>query len=181
LKLQLNLVDDTAIIPLEDGQKAGLTDDHVQIQETYGGGFLVNVEGLHHLHCLNLVRQSLYYNFDYYSSRKEGAFVNEEPMLRMHVCKFNSSLLTPSSRADTPTAHCLDILRQQLMCTVDMGVLGQVWWNKDSPTAFPDFNTKHTCRKYEAVRQWGFEHQAQVPPEWLVPPRDLSIVSEGMP
>jgi len=40
-------------------------------------------------------------------------------------------------------AHCLDILRQQLMCTVDIGVLGQIWWNKESPTAYPDFNTRH--------------------------------------
>lgn len=177
----LKPIDDTAIIPLEDGRKAGLTDDHVQIQEKYGGGFLVNVEGLHHLHCLNLVRQSTYYNFEYYSSRKLGAFVNEESMLKMHVCKFSSVFSGQKTAADIPIAHCLDILRQQLMCTVDMGILGQVWWNKDNPTAFPDFNTKHTCRNYDAVRKWGFEHQAQVPPDWLIPPRDLSIVSEEMP
>lgn len=69
------------------------------------------------------------------------------------------------------------------MCTVDVGLLGQVWWNKESPTAFPDFNTKHICRKFEAVREWAFEHQApkEVPRDWLVPPRDLSVVSEEMP
>lgn len=58
------------------------------------------------------------------------------------------------------------------MCTVDIAVLGQVWWNHQQPTAYPDFNTKHTCRNFEAVRQWAFEHQApeKVPDDYLKPP-----------
>jgi len=57
------------------------------------------------------------------------------------------------------------------MCTVDVGVLGQVWVQSDGdeyPRAFVDFNTKHTCRNFEAVRQWAEERQ--VPEE---PPRDF--------
>ncbi len=64
------------------------------------------------------------------------------------------------------TAHCLDTIRQVLMCNVDTGVLGQVWYNKESPTAFPDFNTKHMCKNYDEVRKWAEGSQEQ-PPETL--------------
>jgi len=40
----------------------------------------------------NLLRQSLYYNFDYYHERGEGAFQNPDDILRFHVCK---SLTSP--------------------------------------------------------------------------------------
>ena len=59
-------------------------------------------------------------------------------------------------------AHCLDIIRQQLMCTVDIGVLGLIYYHNATtgePTPFVDFNTKHTCRNYDAVRQWAEDHQ----------------------
>ncbi|KAK2882516.1 hypothetical protein FQN49_000282 [Arthroderma sp. PD_2] len=45
----------------------------------------------------------------------------------------------------------------QLMCTADTSVFGQ-WWIKDIG-AFVDFNTKHQCKDYETIRQWGEEHQ----------------------
>lgn len=52
------------------------------------------------------------------------------------------------------------------MCNVDTGVLGQVWTlqpGTKEPQAFPDFNTQHKCRDYEAVRRWAEEHQ--MPPD----------------
>jgi len=145
----------SAIVPSSLAHRSGLTQSQVQVSSKYGGGFPANVEGLHHLHCLNLLRQSLYFNFDYYHSLGEGAFINSDEILRFHV------------------THCLDILRQQLMCTVDIGVLGQVWWNRNEPLALPDFNTRHKCRNFDAVRQWAFEHQApeEVPGDYLKQPR----------
>jgi hypothetical protein len=69
------------------------------------------------------------------------------------------------------------------MCNVDIAVLGRVWWNKDSPIAFPDFNTDHKCRNYDAVRQWAEEHQVPEyePPDYLMPPRSKDDVCETMP
>ncbi|KAG9233624.1 hypothetical protein BJ875DRAFT_463674 [Amylocarpus encephaloides] len=154
----------SVVIPSDQAALSGFTEDHTQIRPEHGGGYPANVEGLHHLRCLNLLRQGLYYNYDYYQEKQESAFLNGEPILRLHI------------------THCLDILRQQLMCTVDFGVLGRVWWNKKDPTAFPDFNTKHKCLNFEDVKNWAFEHQTpeRVPDDYLVPPRDLDIVSEGM-
>lgn len=53
------------------------------------------------------------------------------------------------------SGHCVDNLRQVLMCNVDTGVLGQVWAHPDNPSAFPDFNTDHKCKNYDAVRLYA--------------------------
>lgn len=76
----------------------------------------------------------------------------------------------------------MDILRQQLMCTVDVGLLGQIWWGKEYPQAFPDFNTQHVCRDFEAVRQWAEENQApdDVPKDYLQSPRREDVL-ESIP
>lgn len=41
------------------------------------------------------------------------------------------------------------------MCTVDVGMLGQVWWDPKEPKPFVDFNTKHVCRNFEDIRRWA--------------------------
>ncbi|KAE8356226.1 hypothetical protein BDV28DRAFT_127613 [Aspergillus coremiiformis] len=152
-------------VPTAEAQKSGLAPDQVKINEKYGGGYPANVEGLHHLHCLNLLRQSLYYNYDYYHEQAQGAFVNEDYIVRRHV------------------SHCLDILRQQLMCTVDIGVLGQVWVHPDAPEPFVDFNTKHKCRNFHAIRQWAERNQLPetVPRDFLQPPKIEDRVYEEIP
>jgi hypothetical protein len=89
------------VVPPELALRAGFRPDQVKINPNYGGGYPANVEGLHHLHCLNLLRQALWYNFDYYNAKGEGAFKNEPYILRMHVCmsiSLLSSLLSPSFR-----------------------------------------------------------------------------------
>jgi len=42
---------------------------------------------------------------------------------------------------------------------MDIGVFGSVWVNKTSPQPFVDFNTKHVCRNFEAIRSWAEQHQ----------------------
>ncbi|KAF3037802.1 hypothetical protein E8E12_005582 [Didymella heteroderae] len=145
-------------IPASEAAKSNIRADQVKIKEKYGGGFPANVEGLHHLHCLNLLRKSLPWNIEYYKAMKTGPFKNEEHILKAHV------------------THCLDIIRQQLMCNVDIGVLGQVWYQPpDSPIEpFVDFNTVHTCRNFDAVRDWAEKHQlpTDVPDDYLEGPKD---------
>jgi hypothetical protein len=59
----------------------------VKRKQDQGGGFAVLVEGFHHLHCLNLLRQATWFNYDYYRDLGEGPFVNEEDILKVHVSK----------------------------------------------------------------------------------------------
>ncbi|KAF4964551.1 hypothetical protein FSARC_7546 [Fusarium sarcochroum] len=150
------------VISYEDGISSGLTDAHVQVSPKHGGGFIVNVEGMHHLHCLNMVRKSLYFNYDHYKNLGGHAFKNDGEIFRLHL------------------THCLDTIRQVLMCNVDTGVLGQVWYNKKDPNAFPDFNTKHTCKNYEDIRKWAKKHQAPPPGslagDFLVTPKSEDVL-----
>ncbi|GLB11104.1 hypothetical protein AtubIFM57258_007523 [Aspergillus tubingensis] len=152
-------------VPAEEAEKSGLAPDQVKINEKYGGGYPANVEGFHHLHCLNLLRQSLYYNYDYYHDLGKGAFTNNDYVVRRHV------------------THCLDIIRQQLMCTVDVGVLGQVWVHPDHPEPFVDFNTEHKCRNFEEIREWAERNQLPeaVPNDFLQPPKIGDRVYEEIP
>ncbi|KAF0644777.1 hypothetical protein NXS19_002086 [Fusarium pseudograminearum] len=147
------------VISYKDGIASGLTDAHVQVNAEHGGGFIVNVEGMHHLHCLNLVRKSLYFNYDHYKHMGGHAFKNDGEVFRLHV------------------THCLDTIRQVLMCNVDTGVLGQVWYDKKEPNAFPDFNTKHTCKNYDDIRKWAKSLQApppdKLPENFLASPHDV--------
>ncbi|KAH8652299.1 hypothetical protein BX600DRAFT_516350 [Xylariales sp. PMI_506] len=151
------------IISEEAGLRSGLTHHHVQRSKKYGGGFMVNVEGLHHLHCLNLVRKTLYFNYDYYKSLGGHAFLNDGEPFRMHV------------------THCLDTVRQALMCNADTGVLGQVWVDPTSPQAFPDFLTQHKCKNFEDIRRWGEIHQApsddETPRDYLAHPKSEDFLS----
>jgi hypothetical protein len=153
------------IVPESLAQKSGLAADQVKVNQKYGGGYPANVEGLHHLYCLNLLRQSLWYNFEYYHEAGQGAFKNEDYIVKFHV------------------SHCLDILRQQLMCTVDVGVLGQVWLRPAAPEAYVDFNTEHKCRNFEAIRDWAEARQMpeKVPEDWLEPPKLGDRIYEEIP
>lgn len=56
-------------------------------------------------------------------------------------------------------AHCIDTIRQVLMCNVDTRLMGQVWYDKEHPRPFPDFSTRHTCKNYDVVRSWAKERE----------------------
>lgn len=79
-------------IPAPEAAQSNIRADQVKIKEKYGGGFPANVEGLHHLHCLNLLRKSLPWNIEYYKAMGMGPFANEDHILKAHV-----SMLYPNS------------------------------------------------------------------------------------
>lgn len=78
------------------------------------------------------------------------------------------------------------MIRQHLMCTADIGVLGQVWW-RDSETGkphpFPDFNNKHTCKNFEDIQRWygGRQMPEETPEDFLLPPADIDSIPVGVP
>ncbi|KAJ4985943.1 tat pathway signal sequence [Stagonosporopsis vannaccii] len=134
----------SVVVSETEAEQSGIGRNHVKLSQDYGGGYPANVEGLHHLHCLDLLRKTLYWNYDYYLAKGEGPFINSEYIVRIH------------------TTHCLDMLRQVLMCNPDVGVLGQIWWQPtgdSQPMAFVDFSTKHRCRDYDSIRRWAEAHQ----------------------
>ncbi|PGH23753.1 hypothetical protein AJ80_02183 [Polytolypa hystricis UAMH7299] len=123
----------------DEAELYGLQKGQVKRTPEEGGGFFAEVEALHYIHCLNLLRQTSIWNYAYYRKRGKGAFMNTDDVVRDH------------------TGHCLEILRQQLMCTADVGIFGQ-WW-VEGYGAYVDFNTKHKCKNFEDIRRWAEERQ----------------------
>ncbi|KAJ8061659.1 hypothetical protein OCU04_009460 [Sclerotinia nivalis] len=155
------------IIPIEDAPRAGISLDHFRVDEKDGGpGYPATVEALHQLHCLNLLRQGLYYNSEYYHKLGEGPFKNEEYVLKAHI------------------NHCLDTIRQRLMCSADTGAHPYLW-AKSGKNAhlYPDFNRDFKCKNFDAIRQFAEEHQApwREDGELDVQPKEGEVILPGIP
>ncbi|OGM44990.1 hypothetical protein ABOM_005775 [Aspergillus bombycis] len=100
--------------------------------EELGGGYIATIEVFHQLHCVNMLRKAT--NMDYYLSRIDEW--EDGKTLRYHL------------------DHCIDMLRQKLMCDPDVGMVTYVW-AKGWKQPFPDFNTIHKCRDYSKVLEWA--------------------------
>ncbi|KAM0541233.1 hypothetical protein ACHAPJ_013321 [Fusarium lateritium] len=99
-------------------------------------GYRVGIQVFHQLHCLNLLRQETYK--EYYS--RMGGDIDVEPEdLRGHL------------------NHCIEILRTALMCQSDTGVFTFKYY-EGFDGHWPDFSTLHTCRNFNAIREWAFQH-----------------------
>ncbi|KAJ8119279.1 hypothetical protein ONZ43_g3738 [Nemania bipapillata] len=132
------IVGDT-MISREEMINLGLNPDtSLKITDPRNGkpGYRVAVEVFHQLHCLNLLRQNVYK--DYYSPL--GGDTSAPMMdLRGHL------------------DHCIDALRQFVMCQGDIGVFSFNYpFNDGDP--WPDYSTPHTCRNFESIRQWAVDH-----------------------
>ncbi|RFU33618.1 hypothetical protein B7463_g2726, partial [Scytalidium lignicola] len=98
-------------------------------------GYRVGMEVFHQLHCVNLLRQVAYK--DHYETMSDITASPEE--LQMH------------------TDHCLEILRLNIQCNADIG-LYTFETLPDDPLPRPQLNTQHTCRNFDAIKEWAMEH-----------------------
>lgn len=58
------------------------------------------------------------------------------------------------------------MLREDLMCTSDVGLVGSGWFNLSGEvTSLPQFDTLHQCRDFDRIRSWARERQVRNPPE----------------
>ncbi|KAI9744826.1 MAG: hypothetical protein M1818_001751 [Claussenomyces sp. TS43310] len=95
--------------------------------------FIVSLDVFHHLHCLNVIRKKIW-----------GVIPEtyiERVMLEMeHV------------------DHCLDSIRQSLMCSGDVTPLPWKWRKNDTDGTdllVPEAHVTHTCRDFDAIVQWA--------------------------
>lgn len=117
---------------------SALSKRHVRVAESYGGGYVVDVAGFRNLYCLNMLRQSLYFNAKHYS--------NFGPQ--------------PEKGLRRELDLCLDTLRQELMCVVDRSVRGLIWLDRANNRTVPDFTSSdHLCYDFQKVREWTASQQ----------------------
>lgn len=93
----------------------------------------------HNLHCVNAVRIEL--NRNLYGESSESAHHHELP----------ESVVGPNYKT-THLEHCLDRLRQAVMCHGDL-TPSPLYVFEGFPVALGK-SGKHTCRKFEPIRQW---------------------------
>lgn len=57
--------------------------------------------------------------------------------------------------------HCIEAIRQSLMCNSGTGLVMFHWVNNVS-TPYPDFNTWHQCRNADLILEWAVENAVPV-------------------
>jgi len=103
-------------------------------------GYLAQVEAVHHLHCLYAIWRDHHLEYFPIDQNKKD---------------------TRPAFYERHYEHCVDIIRQRLMCTADPGLVTFRWVeNEEIPE--PDFNTKHMCRSYDDLLEWNRENAASV-------------------
>ncbi|KAG2144906.1 hypothetical protein BD769DRAFT_1382764 [Suillus cothurnatus] len=124
-------------VTIDDLRKAGEVDlpAKVKYPQSSGGGFMVSLEVNHQLRCLNFLRKSSWP--DHY--KLDPWFQRDPSVVRMHL------------------DDCVELIRQSIMCNAEVVVI--TWdWVKNHTKPYPNFNTRHACRKFENVMDWAVQH-----------------------
>ncbi|KAL4874961.1 hypothetical protein BJY04DRAFT_172202 [Aspergillus karnatakaensis] len=103
------------------------------------GKYVVELDVFHQLHCLHHLHKKAW----------------------GHTMGLNESDPSAVSAFWEHLDHCSESLRQSLMCSSDVSTIHWAWsdehhkWQADGRVA-------HTCRDFQAIREWAFERTAGV-------------------
>ncbi|KAI9038103.1 oxidase ustYa family protein [Aspergillus affinis] len=98
--------------------------------------FMVVLDVFHQLHCLDVIRQSWY-------PKRYGRGMYH-PNGTLDYCQW------------LHYDHCLDQIRQALMCAADTSVVF-FEWSKQSNASRPRVDNLHTCRDFDKIKDWAFD------------------------
>ncbi|RYC60887.1 hypothetical protein CHU98_g5324 [Xylaria longipes] len=104
--------------------------------KSWGGGYMGQIDVFHQIHCLNMLRQGLIINYNYYWGKKYG--------------------LTPPVQFGVHLNHCLATILENLMCHADVDIV-TFNWRESQNEPFPDFEIRKQCRDFEAIVDWQRE------------------------
>lgn len=141
-----------------DGRLLGMTSEQVvraggeitphlaRYPDEYGGKYLMTVETIHQLHCINMVRQSTWGG---HYTQHDLDFNHNPDEWRIHL------------------DHCIEMLRQNIMCRSDVTMVTYDWVEGfDDP--YPSFSVPHQCRNFEKILDWVEDHRVHLPQSKLV-------------
>lgn len=58
------------------------------------------------------------------------------------------------------SGHCIEHLRQAIMCNADISTV--YWtWNEKKQRTLADAQVTHVCRDFDAIKEWGMERQVK--------------------
>ncbi|TEY43142.1 hypothetical protein BOTCAL_0378g00080 [Botryotinia calthae] len=142
--------------------KLNASKNAVRVPAEYGGGRLAFVEVIHQLHCLESLWRHTYP--DYYREAARKIKTNDQEW-HDHM------------------DHCVDMLRQKLMCDADVHLVTYNWL-KGHDAPHPNFNTARQCRSFEAVKQYVIENAldgSNLPKMYFEKPKDGSVMEYEEP
>jgi hypothetical protein len=79
-------------------------------------------------------------------------------MIRKRVY-WNESTPVPDALSMTHIDHCIDMLRQSVMCSSDVTPIPYAWYPQYQEV-LPMTGITHTCRDFDAIRDWARERQS---------------------
>ena len=64
--------------------------------------------------------------------------------------------------------HCLELLRQSLMCNADMSIITFHWGHLQA-TPLANWTFPHTCKSWDAIEDWASQRHVErlFEPGWL--------------
>ncbi|GIC90536.1 oxidase ustYa family protein [Aspergillus udagawae] len=120
---------------------SGRTYKHVPPE--VGTGYAAQLEVLHQLHCVHMLRQWSYKEHWLDQGLDlPGSLYGDPKLTRMHL------------------DHCIEVLRANIMCTSDVT---PILIELDPKAPFgerADFRSNHKCRNFWDIRQWVIDHTA---------------------
>ncbi|KAJ6443436.1 alpha 1,3-mannosyltransferase [Purpureocillium lavendulum] len=121
-----------------------------------GSGYLIVLNVFHNLHCLDSVRRAIYY---FHDPRWTTGY---NPYTRVTDGAVDSMLKDlPVNMGIDHIDHCIDILRQQIMCSSDTTPNVFQFSPKDSGIrAFA--SVLHKCRDFNKIKKWAEDHRAPI-------------------
>ncbi|KAM3450332.1 hypothetical protein MY3296_006220 [Beauveria thailandica] len=141
------MVETAAVLNVSAQESARAMNDRaietvVRLDQDSGGGYMGTLEVFHQLHCLNILRKWTY--IEHYSA-VDPFWAKENDHRREHTGMCASNIqVTHGANANSAAGlnHCIDMVRQALMCNADTGLI-LFHWVKGMPVPSPDFHTMH--------------------------------------
>ncbi len=111
-----------------------------------------------------MIRKSLYP--DYYHGHPllvnttHGTLAENSGENQWHIGRPFATIVDCAQRLTMLKEHCVDSIRQSLMCSVDISTI--FWhWLPELQQSAPSAQTTHTCRDFDRVREWALEHRLE--------------------
>lgn len=104
--------------------------------------YLTQLDAFHQLHCLNEIRHHVYW--DHFLAPKWGAY----------------DAHTPHPLHWTHVSHCLNTIRQNLMCSADLEMISGTWM-VGQDYSFPDFSLQKKCKDFGQLQE--YQERERVP------------------
>lgn len=99
---------------------------------------MMGIEAFHHLHCLNALRKGLVTNYHYYWGSRFG--------------------FAPTITFERHLNHCVDMLRQHLMCHADLEAY-TFNWREGQLRPYADFAIQKQCIDFDYLLDWAATHK----------------------